>query len=135
MQNHNFSQSAKRTQATLALPAESFSANSTNGCRKNADRRIFRAGLHMMKVGFIGLGVQGKYLAINLAEAGYDLMAYDLRPEPLMRSLRTAQRKRSRIEKSARMLKLSAYACSMANRPSTSCLGQTACWQRRNRDR
>lgn len=36
-----------------------------------------------MKVGFIGLGVQGKYLAINLAEAGYDLMAYDLRPEPL----------------------------------------------------
>jgi 2-hydroxy-3-oxopropionate reductase len=37
----------------------------------------------MMKVGFIGLGVQGKYLAINLAEAGYDLMAYDLRSEPL----------------------------------------------------
>ena len=37
----------------------------------------------MMKVGFIGLGVQGKYLAINLADAGYDLMAYDLRPEPL----------------------------------------------------
>jgi 3-hydroxyisobutyrate dehydrogenase-like beta-hydroxyacid dehydrogenase len=27
--------------------------------------------------------VQGKYLAINIAEAGYDLMAYDLRPEPL----------------------------------------------------
>jgi 3-hydroxyisobutyrate dehydrogenase-like beta-hydroxyacid dehydrogenase len=37
----------------------------------------------MMKVGFIGLGMQGKYLAINLAEAGYDLKAYDLRPEPL----------------------------------------------------
>jgi 2-hydroxy-3-oxopropionate reductase len=37
----------------------------------------------MTKVGFIGLGVQGKYLAINLAEAGYDLMAYDVRPEPL----------------------------------------------------
>ena len=37
----------------------------------------------MMKVGFIGLGVQGKYLAINLAKAGYDLMAYDLRPGPL----------------------------------------------------
>jgi len=36
-----------------------------------------------MKVGFIGLGQQGKYLAINLAEAGYDLMVYDVRPEPL----------------------------------------------------
>jgi 3-hydroxyisobutyrate dehydrogenase len=36
-----------------------------------------------MKVGFIGLGVQGKYLAINIAEAGYDLMAYDLQSEPL----------------------------------------------------
>jgi 2-hydroxy-3-oxopropionate reductase len=36
-----------------------------------------------MKTGFIGLGVQGKYLAINQARAGYDLMAYDLRPEPL----------------------------------------------------
>jgi 3-hydroxyisobutyrate dehydrogenase len=36
-----------------------------------------------MKVGFIGLGVQGKYLAINEAKAGFDLMAYDVRPEPL----------------------------------------------------
>jgi 3-hydroxyisobutyrate dehydrogenase-like beta-hydroxyacid dehydrogenase len=36
-----------------------------------------------MKVGFIGLGVQGKYLAINLAAAGYDLMAFDLRSGPL----------------------------------------------------
>lgn len=36
-----------------------------------------------MKLAFIGLGVQGKYLAINLAQAGHDLMVYDLRPEPL----------------------------------------------------
>ncbi len=36
-----------------------------------------------MKVAFIGLGVQGKYLAINLARAGHDLMAYDLREAPL----------------------------------------------------
>lgn len=36
-----------------------------------------------MKVGFIGLGVQGKYLAINVAQAGHDVMAYDLRAEPL----------------------------------------------------
>jgi 3-hydroxyisobutyrate dehydrogenase-like beta-hydroxyacid dehydrogenase len=36
-----------------------------------------------MKTGFIGLGVQGKYLAINQARAGHDLMAYDIRPEAL----------------------------------------------------
>jgi 3-hydroxyisobutyrate dehydrogenase len=36
-----------------------------------------------MKFGFIGLGVQGKYLAINEARAGHDLMAYDVRAEPL----------------------------------------------------
>jgi 2-hydroxy-3-oxopropionate reductase len=36
-----------------------------------------------MKVGFIGLGMQGKYMAVNLAEAGYDLMVYDTRSEPL----------------------------------------------------
>lgn len=36
-----------------------------------------------MKVGFVGLGMQGKYMAINLAAAGYDLMVYDTRPEPL----------------------------------------------------
>ena len=36
-----------------------------------------------MKVGFIGLGTQGKYLAVNLAEAGHDLMVYDIRREPL----------------------------------------------------
>lgn len=37
----------------------------------------------MTKVGFIGLGTQGKHLAINLAQAGFDLMVYDLRAEPL----------------------------------------------------
>jgi 3-hydroxyisobutyrate dehydrogenase-like beta-hydroxyacid dehydrogenase len=36
-----------------------------------------------MKVGFIGLGTQGKYLAVNLAAAGHDLMVHDLRSEPL----------------------------------------------------
>ncbi len=36
-----------------------------------------------MKVGFIGLGMQGKYMAINLAAAGHDLMVYDTRAEPL----------------------------------------------------
>src|ERR1700683_1805271 len=36
-----------------------------------------------MKAGFIGLGHQGKYLAINLVAAGHDLMVYDVRREPL----------------------------------------------------
>jgi 3-hydroxyisobutyrate dehydrogenase-like beta-hydroxyacid dehydrogenase len=36
-----------------------------------------------MKVGFIGLGMQGKYMAVNLVEAGYDVTVYDTRSEPL----------------------------------------------------
>jgi len=35
------------------------------------------------RVGFIGLGNIGKPMAINVAKAGYDLMVYDLRSEPL----------------------------------------------------
>ncbi|OXR47922.1 2-hydroxy-3-oxopropionate reductase [Pusillimonas sp. T2] len=35
-----------------------------------------------MKVGFVGLGIQGKGLAKNLVEAGFDATVYDPRPEP-----------------------------------------------------
>jgi 2-hydroxy-3-oxopropionate reductase len=35
------------------------------------------------RVGFIGLGNIGKPMAINAVKAGFDLMAYDLRSEPL----------------------------------------------------
>ncbi len=35
----------------------------------------------MEKVGFIGLGIMGKPMAINLIEAGYDLTIYARRPE------------------------------------------------------
>lgn len=37
----------------------------------------------MKKIGFIGLGIMGKPMAKNLLKAGYELAAYDLRPEPL----------------------------------------------------
>ncbi len=35
------------------------------------------------RVGFIGLGNMGKPIAINVARAGFDLMVYDLRQEPM----------------------------------------------------
>jgi 3-hydroxyisobutyrate dehydrogenase-like beta-hydroxyacid dehydrogenase len=35
------------------------------------------------RVGFIGLGNIGKPMAMNVAKAGFDLMVYDLRQEPL----------------------------------------------------
>jgi 3-hydroxyisobutyrate dehydrogenase-like beta-hydroxyacid dehydrogenase len=35
------------------------------------------------RVGFIGLGNIGKPMAINVAKAGFDLMVYDLRAEPV----------------------------------------------------
>jgi 2-hydroxy-3-oxopropionate reductase len=37
----------------------------------------------MKKIGFIGLGVMGKPMALNLIKAGYSLMVYDIRPEPV----------------------------------------------------
>lgn len=36
-----------------------------------------------MRIGFIGLGVQGLPLAINLLQGGHELRGYDVRPEPL----------------------------------------------------
>src|SRR4030042_7160657 len=35
------------------------------------------------RVGFIGLGEMGKWMAINVAKAGYPLMVCDIRPEPM----------------------------------------------------
>ena len=35
-----------------------------------------------LKVGFIGLGEMGKWMAINVAKAGFPLTVYDIRPEP-----------------------------------------------------
>lgn len=37
----------------------------------------------MKKIGFIGLGIMGKPMAKNLLKAGYPLMIYDIRPEPV----------------------------------------------------
>jgi 3-hydroxyisobutyrate dehydrogenase-like beta-hydroxyacid dehydrogenase len=36
-----------------------------------------------MKVGFVGLGEMGKWMAINVAKAGFPLTVYDIRPEPV----------------------------------------------------
>ncbi|UCE99445.1 MAG: 2-hydroxy-3-oxopropionate reductase [Planctomycetota bacterium] len=35
------------------------------------------------KIGFIGLGIMGKPMAMNLLKAGYSLTVYDIRPEPV----------------------------------------------------
>lgn len=35
------------------------------------------------KIGFIGLGIMGKPMAMNLLKAGFDLTVYDIRPEPV----------------------------------------------------
>jgi 2-hydroxy-3-oxopropionate reductase len=43
----------------------------------------------MAQIGFIGLGIMGKPMARNLLKAGYSLIVYDLRPDPL-RELREA---------------------------------------------
>jgi 3-hydroxyisobutyrate dehydrogenase len=35
------------------------------------------------KIGFIGVGTMGKPMSLNLLKAGYQLMVYDINPEPL----------------------------------------------------
>jgi 2-hydroxy-3-oxopropionate reductase len=40
-----------------------------------------RKGLTMKKIGFIGLGIMGKPMAMNLLKAGYSLTVYDIVPE------------------------------------------------------
>jgi len=35
------------------------------------------------QIGFIGLGIMGKPMAMNLLKAGYSLTVYDIRPEPV----------------------------------------------------
>jgi 2-hydroxy-3-oxopropionate reductase len=37
----------------------------------------------MKKIGFIGIGIMGKPMAKNLIDAGYSLIAYDIRKEAL----------------------------------------------------
>ena len=50
------------------------------------------------RVGFIGLGIMGKPMAIHVANAGFDLMVYDVREEPL----RELSRLGAKIARSAR---------------------------------
>jgi len=37
----------------------------------------------MKKIGFIGLGIMGKPMAMNLIKTGYSLTVFDIRPEPV----------------------------------------------------
>ena len=37
----------------------------------------------MKRIGFIGLGIMGKPMALNLIRAGYSLVVYDINPKPL----------------------------------------------------
>ena len=37
----------------------------------------------MKKIGFIGCGLMGKSMALNLVKAGYPVTVYDLKPEPV----------------------------------------------------
>jgi 2-hydroxy-3-oxopropionate reductase len=39
------------------------------------------------KIGFIGLGIMGRHMAAHLLEAGYELVAYDVRPEAVVEVL------------------------------------------------
>src|SRR4030042_4026501 len=44
-------------------------------------RKEVEKGIAMKKIGFIGLGIMGKPMAMNLLKAGYALTVYDIVPE------------------------------------------------------
>ena len=42
-----------------------------------------------MKIGFIGLGIMGKPMALNLLKAGHELVVYDINKTPVMELKKT----------------------------------------------
>lgn len=38
----------------------------------------------MKKIGFIGLGIMGRHMALNLLKAGYEIICHDINKEPVM---------------------------------------------------
>jgi 2-hydroxy-3-oxopropionate reductase len=52
-------------------------------------------GNKINKIGFIGLGIMGKPMAVNLIKAGYRLVVYDLRYEPVTELLKNGAEKSS----------------------------------------
>ncbi len=60
-----------------------------------------------MRIGFIGIGVMGREMSINLLKAGYDVIVYDIRPEALedpMRLGATAARSPQEVAQNADLI-------------------------------
>ena len=47
----------------------------------------------MKKIGFIGLGIMGRPMALNLLKAGYELMVYDILPERMEELIKAGARR------------------------------------------
>ena len=73
----------------------------------------------MTTVGFIGLGNMGAPMAVNLAKAGYDVLAFDVVPPRAKMSVAVALR-------SHRMRRL---ACAGATSPSRCYRPAVTCWR------
>jgi 3-hydroxyisobutyrate dehydrogenase-like beta-hydroxyacid dehydrogenase len=54
-----------------------------------------------MKVGFIGLGVMGGPMALNILKGGHDLMVFDLNPEAVAQLTDAGARRPPRRARSA----------------------------------
>src|ERR1700694_6224843 len=67
----------------LSRPARIGSARVGPPRRAAAVSRSGETRRRMIKVGFIGLGEQGKPMAVNLAKDGFVLIVHDLRPGPV----------------------------------------------------
>ena len=90
----------------------------------------------MKKIGFIGLGIMGKPMALNLIKAGYELTVYDIvaeRMEELRQGRRPARARRARTSpRGAR----SSLRCSRTRRTSgRQCSGPAVCSREPSRGR
>jgi 3-hydroxyisobutyrate dehydrogenase-like beta-hydroxyacid dehydrogenase len=71
-----------------------------NDLSRRSDLHLDKVKQVIRKVGFIGIGAMGKPMAIHIANAGFELMVYDVREEPL-RELSTFGAKVARSAKEA----------------------------------
>src|SRR5688572_8319730 len=77
-------ENGSRGSTNVARPAEQRFRSTLPG-RCHYTRRAFRFVINgenpTMKVGFIGLGMMGGGMALNLRKAGHDVLVYDVRPD------------------------------------------------------
>ncbi len=87
----------------------------------------------MIRVGFIGLGHMGSHMCRSLITAGFDVSAYDLDPEALLRAREAGARPASSVSDCAAGAEMLSPACRGPRRSiwsSTALKARSPRWRR-----